>query len=581
MSVSYKLLISLLVLILASSLVLRLIAIAKLPPIGDEPDDYPILLELIKSPTVFFYNVHEPDQARLPHLISIPLVLLFEKGSSWYQQQGSLIPTRILFLGIHMLFLFFCYLLAKELFQNKASPVWYVTLLVSSAYLASFSIFTMTTSNSLFLFFFIVSLYIYYKNLKAKNKSNVFQNYILFAVSLGLLIASRLTGVLFLVIFCIFHVFRRKTWNVRLKSRKPTLFAMTNLIFFLTVFGISISTVFLPDQKTGILFFMGACYVIYLLTNLAKEHTASEAVRVNKLVFWAGIFLTVLNVTLFFSPIYLNFDNVFQIFAWYPTWNTGEVVSRSNSYDFAVILLIKYGTISALLLLIPLWIFIKSKLYKKTNEFFYLSLLICIAYTLVLAVIKFRVAWYWLPVFPFLYLPFIWMFDYATSKKLKNLTVFSVFLLILVIADNSYRYIKWFPYGHWDGAEYGNQLIGWDKPGLITYEAGPLIYSYFSQSPNFKTGTFPIEVEVRMTTVNVYNNWVADLLNDYFTLVKKEKRFVFIPSEATLRPSAMYLLSSPIYNNQFEAQLAKTKNYKVVKTISIKRINIISIWQRN
>ena len=84
-------------LITGSYVLFRLVALWSVPMIGDEPDDLNIIARDIPGILNFFSSPgsYALDQARLPYLISAPLVYLLE--------EHVLIPLRIVFLSFHLL----------------------------------------------------------------------------------------------------------------------------------------------------------------------------------------------------------------------------------------------------------------------------------------------------------------------------------------------------------------------------------------------------------------------------------------------------------------------------------------------
>jgi len=85
--------------------VLRIVAIIQLPTLADEAEDPGILIRDLGSVNNFFGTVKATDQARLPFVVSIPILLLF--------RMSGLIPVRLLFLLFHLIYFIFSYRLIR------------------------------------------------------------------------------------------------------------------------------------------------------------------------------------------------------------------------------------------------------------------------------------------------------------------------------------------------------------------------------------------------------------------------------------------------------------------------------------
>jgi len=128
-------------------------AIGQLTFIADESGDLYMLNTLFTMETLTDL-ADDPENARLPHLISVPFAIAFGQA----HVADSLIPMRLLFVVIHCFYLFVFYKMLRLKF-SEAQSLYCLCLTALSTYLFSFSIFTMTSSNNLFLLFSTCTIY--------------------------------------------------------------------------------------------------------------------------------------------------------------------------------------------------------------------------------------------------------------------------------------------------------------------------------------------------------------------------------------------------------------------------------------
>ncbi len=124
-----------------------------------------------------------------------------------------------------------------------------------------------------------------------------------------------------------------------------------------------------------------------------------------------------------------------------------------------------------------------------------LILMITLLHLIIFIWIKFVIAWYPLFIMPFLYLPLIYVFPKDFNKIRQPLVAIVVVALLFVPIVEQYRYWKLFPYGQIDGAQFGENYIGWNKPGMITFEGMNIITEYFKENKdNLAPGLIDCEV---------------------------------------------------------------------------------------
>jgi hypothetical protein len=179
-----------------------------------------------------------------------------------------------------------------------------------------------------------------------------------------------------------------------------------------------------------------------------------------------------------------------------------------------------------------------------------------------------------LAIFPFLYLPGVRLFWVADRQGLRRLKAAVLLCLAVVAGDNAARYLRWFPYGHFDGAQYGREQIGWNRAGFITFEVQPDLLAYL----NSRHVPYRAVVHCRVVDVPFYNTWFRILLERRYA-AEGGLRYRFTSSD--WRPGAAfdYLLTSPVYYPEFEAAL-NPERFRRIETFVIKGIPVLSVWTR-
>jgi len=251
-----------------------------------------------------------------------------------------------------------------------------------------------------------------------------------------------------------------------------------------------------------------------------------------------------------------------------------------------VILVVKYGLVSSAALLIPivLWVrsFIKGEIRNFRKSFSFLILLVFLVHFVVISVVKFRVTWYPLAIFPFLYLPFVWMWLEGKRRKSAKIIIMALVCMCVVFLDNGYRYVKWYPYGHFDGAQYGREHIGWTKSAMVSFEALPFLYAYMSELERREFGlsvSEKISVNCQVSYAPQANRYLMDVLSGYFRMIRNDDRFEFLAEKTDGVGESPLLLTSAVYNPTFEEGLLASE-YTMLKMISVKGIDIFSLWRK-
>lgn len=546
-------------------------AIFQIPLVGDEPEDFFIALDTVSKSRDFFQNIYAADQARLSHLISYPFIALL--------REKALIPLRILFFLFYFVYIWISYRLLIFVTENRNAGFVYGFLIATSLFLHSFSIFSMTTGGSLFLLFHISSIYFFCKGYLEQRKTGTFFPLMPFVLCLGFCIASKLFGLFLAGALFLYHLLDRRTSGVVTGRTFIRLLQVLSLFFILFVFMLNFLNI-APVAKSSLAVVLSLAYFTFVLYLTEREKKSDQKpIRISKFQFWLTTGLVAFNLTLCFSPIYFNLENLLWPFGWFRNWNQGQVTMFASAYDIPVILILKYGLLSSLVLFVSFFIFLYRCVRKRDQGwkhwFFSLITFIFLVHFSIISLVHFKGPWYPLAIFPFLYLPFVWMWLRVEQNGSKTEIIFALICLFLVAGDNLYRYIKWYPYGHLDGAQYGKKFIGWDKPGYVTFEAMPLVYSALSRSLPLKSS---VRVNCQFTPVMRFNRYSTSTLRDYFRSKKDDKHFDFFVGAE--EDDTDLLLTSPLFHPSFNEKLAQDKQYERLSTITIKGLEMVSIWRK-
>lgn len=480
-------------------IIVKIIAITKLGYFSDEPDDLALLIGDLSRLKIFFTGTVSADQARLPHLLVAPIVVLFKTN--------SLIPSRLFFILIHCIYLFVLYKLFR-LTLSKVKSIYGILLVASSAYLFSFSIFAMTTSNNLAILFDTLLLYLYLKNYKSKYKMTINQ-VVIFGLVFGLAIGSRFFGAITLVSIFLFDAYINKRTLFRFSNYKiwALPFEKLNILFTVALVLINISSISLI-YKTFVAFGVVLIYIYYFVFIYFKDD--KKEVEYSFLEKWIVITHTAFVFALIGSPVHLNFNNIIKIFGWSNTWHKVENYINPSRFDIFTIIGVKMGWLAGIGILIAIGIIIWRRQTKKFLKTYSLIILVVLLQLIAFTIVKYVIVWYPIYIMPFLYLPLIYIFPDSKKQLSKPIGIILFAILMFIPFQEQYRYWRLFPYGHIDGAQYGKQYVGWNKPGTISFEASYKIADYLKENhQNLAPGI----IDCRLTKSLKYNLWASERLN--------------------------------------------------------------------
>ena len=550
--------------VFALHLAMRLYAISAIPPITDEPDDVFTITSDYSKTGAFFDGAYAPDQSRLPFCISVPFLVFFPHN-------GAIVALRILFLAFHFAYIWISYKLIHLVTRSTRAALLYVLLLLFSCYLAGFSIFAISTTGSLYLLFHITAIYFFWKSICYESEHAVFKGVAWLSVLIGLCTASKLFGVFLLPAFMAFHGFKNKGKGIYLEGEKPARLLGVDVIFLICLAGVNIAPLS-PALKLksacvlSVLFWM---WLAYLLKWKKKDPDIHKA---GLWRLWLVIGLTAFCVTITASPIYLNLSNVARCVNWFGHWSEGSLVKKHGVFDIAAIMVIKYGLISFAVFLAVL--VAQLRMPRTPGERFGLFIgLVFWVHFIVISSVGFVVTWYPLAIFPFLYLPIVFFFEAAQKKGSAGIKKIAWAVLLVIFLDNAGRYFYWYPYAHFDGGQYGKEHIGWNKSSMVSFEVFPQVVSFLQSLEPSKEYT----VNTQIIYVPRYNHWIFLLLGEELRSIKRNNiLLVKEPPGQNIRYN--FVISSPVYNPELEGKL-ESLGYEKIKTISLKKIDIISIWR--
>lgn len=466
----------LLSLVLVLAFFLRIMGLQQVDLLFDEYADFSLAIRLNEHLNPFDsnykYDEVDFDQTRFSHYLTA--FLLFWK----FDTMGS----RMLSVVFGVLTILLVYLFGKELFSRRAGFISAV-LTAFSIFHISFSRLAMTSGDSIFLFFYLTSAYMFYKGLKYEKNSYIF----LAAIFTGIAIATKLFGLFLLPVFLLMVWFYRDKANFKIidkRLRKATLLSAVPIIIYLTIF-------FMPPELSLIklyLYFIAVVFIIYYTIKIlsAKSKFMNFLSSLN-------FFLLSILYTFTFTPIHLSVKNFLGIFQWFARWNLSPL-ANAPYYETLTVLFVKLGIPFSIIFAASFVYFIRK---IKSASHLYLILLFSIP-ALILMLMKWKLAWHLMVIFPIIYLILGKSIEeyFYTIRKKKMVPVLSMILLLLFLFIPFYTTNKIYPYYELDGYQYGEEFVGYNKPSFLTFEgvrsANNYIENQIAQNASVAIYTFDI-----------------------------------------------------------------------------------------
>lgn len=533
----------------------------KLGHFADEPDDFGIIVEDSSRINTFFDNVPSADQSRLPHVVSLPIIMLFGVN--------SLVPLRIFHIFMYMGYIYVLYKLFR-LTLSRVKAFYGVILTSLSCYMFSFSVFTMTTSNTLSFLLGALFLYLYIKYTKNSSSTKLSANQlVILGVISGMAVGSRffsailiVSALMFDVFLCRKALFKNFTWRI---WELP--FLIINMSFFILLTIINVVHL-LPIFKIFLALILVIYYVVFLYGEFL--HNKPLSARFGFISRWLILGSTAVASALISSPIHLNYENIVRIFEWGEIWHKVDNFINPSRFDIFTITGFKLGLFAGVMILISLFVIFYRKQQKDFFKKYALLIIVTILHFIIFVWAKYVLTWYPLFIMPFMYLPLIYVFpDKLNELKKPLMAVFCALLIALPIYEQ-YRYLRLFPFGQMDGAQYGKQYIGWNKPGMITFESIKDFIDYLKTHPE-ELPKGPMECNLIKSSQ--YKKWTINLMN-YKLQKAGVDGYNCLPEDTKQVP--MYVITS-IYTPESEIDRI-SQSYKTQKETYQSNVKIGTFW---
>lgn len=276
-------------------------------------------------------------------------------------------------------------------------------------------------------------------------------------------------------------------------------------------------------------------------------------------------------VSLIVSPIHLNFMNIYKLTKWSSLWHHNKNYINPSRFDIFTIIGIKLGVFVIVLTLLSIIFLIANKKLIQFLKDYALILLIIVLNLAIFVWVKFVIVWYPLFIMPFLYLPLIYVFPKDLIKIRQPLIAIMLGILFLVPIMEQVRYWKLFPFGHIDGAQYGEEYIGWNKPGMITFESMNYVAKYFKENEHY-LDSGSIDCKVVRSDI-IFSDWAPRLIN---LILSQQGASGFSCSNKYDELPSKYALTS-VYTDS--SSLAKiNQDYKTIHLFNEAGVPFARLW---
>lgn len=544
------------------ALTARGVAAVLLPMAGDEPDD----LQILNGDVLGFWHFFDDpemyglDQSRLPHIVSLPLAALLGLK--------ALLALRLLFLLAHAGALYFLWRIGKTLFTSPWAASLPVLFGALGSYWSSASPFALTAGDNLYLLFFMMALDHTLRALPRWRESGDADGYMRWVLFLGLAMASKLFTLFFLAALAAGHALLLRRIQ-RTTVTLPRRFRSVLALFLGAVLALNLIPA-PPAAKTVASLVMVAVYLAWWFRSRRAETRS-----LGFFGFWCWTGLVVFALTLCFSPVYLNLRNVLKTTSWFSTYNTGLIVANHHYYDMLVVLVLKTGFVSLALATAAgcLLLFRRARWDARHG----LLVLLFSIHFLAISSARHHTTWYPLAIQPLLVFPLAAVADrILTSGKGPRRAAWAALLLFAVLIENQWHYWRWFPYGHFDGAQYGRENIGWNRAGFVTFEVFPKLVDHFA-SARLPAGT---AVGIKLVEVDRYNEWASYLLDMDLRARIGEHGYRFFEPGSLDDPALAWLLTGPLYHPEADRAAQDSGRYRMVRSFAVAGIEVVRLYQR-
>jgi len=435
--------------------------------IGDELEDLEIFRDMAQWPNPFAgasARIFALDQARLPFHVTAGVMEL--AGT-------PVLPTaRAVSVASALLVILLVFFLGRACFDERVGLLAAACQAIS-IYDIGFSRFGFTTSSSLFVAGYLLSLWCWYRAVTTRQLAWCWSA----GIAIGLSMAAKLFGLFTILIvgwWLLGHQSHGADGRLSIEPKSPVARTLLtcNLLILLSFTGLATGRI-APAWKLGlftaIVVPMVAVHVRCLLREKGTLEQESAAA--------VGAIIVSLALIYFFlgSPDHLDVQRIGQTFEWLPRWNNASF-THTTPWDFIVILLVRLNFPFNIL-----WLASLIYLLPRRNTTACRLLLVAFAVPfLIVTVSRWKVTWYLMMVFPICYLMIaaavvrgvsaMWKRPFARAAALAGLLGSSVWY--------GQQLTSLHPYEEIDGYRLGHAFIGWHQPAFVTFEGIPAIAAW-------------------------------------------------------------------------------------------------------
>src|SRR3989344_1970648 len=536
----------LLIIVCLTGFLIRFLSVRNMELLSDEYFDIPIALAIKNSPNPFEYysdfKSYQIEQMRFPFYLSA-FFFYFLKSETI---SDLAFISRLISIIFSVLTIIVIYFFGKELKDEKAG-ILAATLLSISVYYIAFSRYAMTTGDSIFVFFYTLASFLFFKAINSNSEKLLFVS----SIVTGIAIASKLFGI-FLILTYSYFIVKNKVCS---SSKLVTVFGIC--ILFLFAFNILINIRFITE-KLNLYFISAVLSVIYAIMLFKTRGILNFYYRILNMSILIVIF------TFIFSPTHLSTFAISKTFNWFSTWNSSEL-ANSAIYDYVKILYIRLHFPANLLFLFGL----ASLAFRHNDKracFLFLSFIVPFA---ALSLLKWKLTWHMMFLLPIIYLivvDSVFLIQKFFEKRAGNIVLW-IFVILLIFSETKVL-LELHPYYELDGYQYGEKNIGYNKASFLSVQKMP-------QAVDFLVSNVP------------ENSSIGYFFMDYYA--SNVKTFQFLKSYAPKKRYEFILLTKDNINQEnydyalvhFRARdfMKKVDKCTLFNTISHKTIDIYHIYR--
>lgn len=442
---------------------LRLNGLSRIGLVGDELEDVGILTSILRAPNPFLDE--QPgrdiamDQARLPFYVTA--LACHASGRS------DIEISRWVSVAWSVAALFAIFLLGQALFDWRTGAV-ACGLQAISIYDIGFSRFGLTTSSSIFVTWFLLSLLAFYRAVQTGH----LRWYWLAGALIGLSMASKFFGLFTLVIITVW-LCRWKAEGVHPEWRPIPRALPVHQLLLVNGFTLGAlqclasSALSATQQLTVFMFAVFLAMFLHAMIIRRRDVLANEPAAAILLLIWT------LALVYFFigSPAHIDIRRLVETSQWFDRWHQAPHV-HTHLWDLLTVLFVRLNVPFQML-----WVgavaFSVARRRMPSHRLLLLAFAVPFA---ILSLSRWKVTWYLAMVFPICYL----MIGAMVMEGIGRLRRFPRFLQG-ALAAGMLASLGWYglqaahlhPHYEIDGYKLGRAFIGWHQPAFVTFEGLP------------------------------------------------------------------------------------------------------------